>query len=754
MAKSKLSRYSIPAKIEPPKSRMPRTTRKDWQKLIQTQLQLYKKANNKAMTRGLVEAFDYDGAFADRRAEAMLNTLEAVYERYKLLRDEGENPNELGEEWIDLNLPFTSYAAIETQSHILFAAAVWILDRITPDSDKRLAMYRFLPDDDYALEDVYAPDVWDCQHDYDLITSVQYVLHYRNADKAGIEEDGQGNEKVITDRITAAGAQRTGLPCREAYEGLISLIPKADIEKAIQNFESCFWAWSDRYFACVRPLEQDIAACEERLEALRLEYNAGCDELAAAMEALDKRFRERSKAARNPNRSTKPNPLMMNPMDISAISPLTDTSHTRLPFSERTIGRDPIESDPMFRNALSLSEKMDRLDERFDEEAERLRNLSEKKQRFALRMTRQGRIFHRECMEDFGEAVADAMTELSISDPYELCFALIYLIDQGSDLPWLYGVGTGLMEEVTESLPWGIIEYDEMDDEIWDDEPVAAKPSAIPDWYERRFHKKGKDIVDFPRSLAQIVYEETGCLMPRDMHLYDSRVKELGRYGIRGKEALTLLSCMTALGYARRSNSALNFKPELLDLMLNDDEPITSASAAETADDVSEQISSLRDEIKRLKDALHTADRASRDAKKELAAVKEKAALEHRELADLRELVFKNENDEGRSEETTNETLFPHDIQKDTLVFGGHDTWQKAIKPLLHGNIRFIDRDLVFDTSIIRNVDVVWVQSNAISHKQYYRVVDTARQYNKPVRYFTYSSAAKCAEQLMENDMA
>lgn len=83
------------------------------------------------------------------------------------------------------------------------------------------------------------------------------------------------------------------------------------------------------------------------------------------------------------------------------------------------------------------------------------------------------------------------------------------------------------------------------------------------------------------------------------------------------------------------------------------------------------------------------------------------------------------------------------------MVFGGHDSWLKAIRPMLAGNIRFFDRE-VFSVDVIRNADIVWIQPNAMSHSQYYRVVDAARQYGKPVRYFTYAGAAKGAVQLME----
>ena len=157
-------------------------------------------------------------------------------------------------------------------------------------------------------------------------------------------------------------------------------------------------------------------------------------------------------------------------------------------------------------------------------------------------------------------------------------------------------------------------------------------------------------------------------------------------------------------------------------------------------------------EIKQLRDALHEAEKTSRETRRELEAERRTAALEHRELSDLRELVFNQNNPVEDQPETEDESVFPYEVQKETLIFGGHDTWEKAIKPMLTGNVRFISKELTFDTAIIRHAEVIWVQTNAMSHTQYYRVVDTARMYKKPVRYFTNASAGKCALQVVEND--
>lgn len=50
----------------------------------------------------------------------------------------------------------------------------------------------------------------------------------------------------------------------------------------------------------------------------------------------------------------------------------------------------------------------------------------------------------------------------------------------------------------------------------------------------------------------------------------------------------------------------------------------------------------------------------------------------------------------------------------------------------------------------IRNADAVWIQTNALSHSYFYKIINTAREYKIPVRYFGYASARKCAEEIVE----
>ena len=68
-------------------------------------------------------------------------------------------------------------------------------------------------------------------------------------------------------------------------------------------------------------------------------------------------------------------------------------------------------------------------------------------------------------------------------------------------------------------------------------------------------------------------------------------------------------------------------------------------------------------------------------------------------------------------------------------------------------NVKFVDRKTNPDKNLIRYATAVWIQSNAISHKDYYKIVDIARTAGIKYEYFSYASAEKCAEQLALYDM-
>lgn len=122
------------------------------------------------------------------------------------------------------------------------------------------------------------------------------------------------------------------------------------------------------------------------------------------------------------------------------------------------------------------------------------------------------------------------------------------------------------------------------------------------------------------------------------------------------------------------------------------------------------------------------------------------------ELAAIRDILFAQEMGsyyDDQQPTTNNQITFPWYTNKKITVFGGHPTWINKIKPMLP-NIRFVDRAQSVNQNLILNSDVIWVQTNAMSHSLYNSIMSIVRQYNKPIKYFKYASSEKCAIQLVE----
>ena len=706
----------------------------DWMKLIQTEVNKFKRSLRKnAGGEKELSAWDMTEPLLKRRARAIVRTMPEIYRRYQAPKNLHFS---LGEAWMNLNLPFVTYSDMDRNSHLLYAAAIWILDQITRLENWQ-EIYRLLPTDESCLDELWYHDVHHPKYDCDLIYSVEYVLHHRNT----LEFDAENLPRTLTSEYLAKGG-RTGRADRQPgrnrknYEALVGMIPQKAIDAAVERFRTVFWQWADRFFAGAEPffltVSENMAKADESDARLR----DMADQLAALkkkVEMIDRRksFTEKKPASPLLLYSQKDPGELLRPFDLGRPDPL-----------KGLLGGEGSERDRTMTEARILSRRMDGLSKTFQEDMEKANDAKMNLRRFELRSARTGRITYGD-LDDFGDVPVTAMEPLKISDPFELCFALLYLIEADDDLPWLYGAGCGLMNEVVDTLPWGLFEYDPEDEEQMEEGRGVPLPKTvtIPDWYDRTHRGKGEEF-DYPRNLAQILYEQTGCMPPSDFHLYDGKARLLGKYGIRGKEAASMLMLMSVLRTNSRFIKARNLSMDMNRL---------PGGRREAAPE--ETLEELKQETQRLKAALHASDKENREIKKKLASIQAEAQRDHRELADLREYVFNQEEAQTQEEPAeSGDARWPYEVQKDTLIFGGHATWTKGIKGILKGNVRLIPKDFVFDTGIIRRAEVLWIQPNALSHKMFYRIIDMARACGKPVRYFTFASWAKCAQQLAEAD--
>ena len=257
-------------------------------------------------------------------------------------------------------------------------------------------------------------------------------------------------------------------------------------------------------------------------------------------------------------------------------------------------------------------------------------------------------------------------------------------------------------------------------------------------------------------NLAQIIFEITGGIMPRNLNRYLPALSDLEHFGITGKKALhPLMYVMSLLGEGRRQSRDWRLEGEThwdkVDAAGNLLEPEEPEEAVTSPEALEAKIAELKKQLEHARKTAYDANREMRECKKRQEKLEKKLAMEQQELADLRELVFHQQENLYQDAVADENVRFPYKTTLRTVVFGGHDSWAREIKPKLP-DVRFIDRTMLPNSDMIRRADVVWIQTNALSHAFFYKIIDEVRKHNVPLRYFSYASATKCAEQLAKYD--
>lgn len=656
---------------------------------------------------------DYTYEFRKRRAKAVLNLAsEAEVRLHSACAKTPEN-FKWQEYWVETcSLPITTYDLQEEGICLSLAASIWMLDELSRSGHLGEAM-QLLPKEEELRDELWEeePDIWHPSYSNELLSAMRQVILLRNEDCIGIrQKENSLLRRVFMDEATISGKQHQDVPSRNRWEGILALIPEEVKEQAVDRFTQRVWDWMVRVFRC-RMLfcskEQEI---DQRLERLYQQI----EQEEQRIEENRKRLQEQKKGAILFGGAKDPLGLMKERKNDKA---------------------------EVFSSLNALSDEYDR---RMDQRMELFDTISRVNFRMSSYVT--GNMTpNKEIAEEFREIWKD----FSFGDPYEACFALFLLLDSGSDLPWLYYPCTCLIECAGAHLPWYYRDFEEWAEEESHREaqPEEAVEEKKTDWYERRFlaEESEEDEKDY-RNLAQLLYRMTGTIVPQTMDWEASVREELRRLGMQeGEEQRLLLHTMALLDEARyRMELPIPMEPEELD----EEETIDPAEEAES---LRERIAQLKKENDRLKAAAYEAGKSLREAKKRAEEQEKAHELEHQELVSIRELMFA-QKEQAEEEIQTEETLtFPCSTTHRIISFGGHDSWAREIRKKLP-DVRFVERDKLPNSETIRNADVVWVQSNSLSHAYYYKIIEEARRYSIPVRYYSYASAVKCAEQLVLAD--
>ena len=597
--------------------------------------------------------------------------------------------------------PVWGYNDIEET--IALGASLWILDKLKRE-DKIAEADDILHQACAYENDIMLPiNFYHPCFDNDLIKAMVTMLNDRYPRYGGVINEGNAKgEKPDSD-----------------YLALLSLLPEEDVETAGEYFREKIW---------------NIASC----------YMKGCGYYTQEMYKLSEYY--------GPVccRDTQGGPLM-----------------------------DKLPPEGIFDFKRSLRGAARQRQNERDEAKERYNALKAKEEKFYrnfntyLRMEKDDR---KKIQNEIGSKdLAVALSEFTLRDPYEICFALYYLLDTGNDAPWLLNSGISLLSCAACMLPW-YADTRDWGDEEWEKwmDPLTYNrngwtgkepPPGIDYYHERHMGK----------NLAQVVYELSGCIVPAGLYPFEEDRARLVSEGMAEETAREVTGTAGLLFLCSFRSMPLDMDyiddteddeydedyeddvwwPEQLE---ENEEPEGNEEASSLNEEETKQ---LREELKSLRRQLKTANGALAAAKKENAKEREKyekelksLRMEHRELADLRDLIFnKDRDDVQRREKLEEDFTYPYTTRKRTVVFGGHETFLKIIKPMLP-TVRFVDAaNLAFSPDIIRYADVVWIQNNRISHPQFWNVVKYCKLSGVQMRYFGYASAEKCAEQLVKEDM-
>ena len=356
--------------------------------------------------------------------------------------------------------------------------------------------------------------------------------------------------------------------------------------------------------------------------------------------------------------------------------------------------------------------------------------------------------------EEIREAVgsrraAELLADYGTDDPCALCAAYLLLEREGDALASLNALTAAVARCAVRHLPW-----------YQDDLSLRAPlfEAGAPDFRLRYAYRGPSEedeevFLETGRRLseAQLFFLATGVALPRDRRPSEALARWFAEQGV-DERCAGELAWAAFMAYHIDENGGEWPDTDPLDEETPPPEEAPAPPPDESA--CAARLEALTRQAKELRGVLHESERTADRLREQLRRSERQSELDRAELAQLRETLYRLRA--GEDEEAGDDgplVELPFQVERRVVVFGGHDSWAKAVRPLLPG-ARFYARGALPDLNAIRGADAVWLQTNALSHKFYYRIINTARENGVAVRYFGFASAKKCAEQLAMDELA
>jgi len=701
--------------------------------------------------------YDFTGEVRRRRESAVSAYLGIARSRW------GEKYPELNieEEWAYLcSAMGYTVRGLDGLYYISFASALWILDALEEAGNLKRAV-RYFPEEKASL--LYLPDFFEPCYPDDMIRQIIYLLWKQEG--ADNVFNGYINPVTAARREPVQWREPGGEPDqwgnRERLCGIMALIPPTKTERAVQRFEDKIWDFLDQYFACIARF-----AVEEQSHLKKSEhFFEQCRELGGEL-GFPWWDEDEDKSPK-----------------FAWAKPVAEQETVFPPLFPDKVRRGEVQRlEAIIRTGLAEESEAEKWEQRRGTLAKTLCSLPmlEGKQL-------------QDWQQRFDVETAQLLRSFTVEDPYETCFAFLGLMESGRDLPWLYTPTVAVLTAAAAKLPWASMKKGKQNREDGKDmeredspaggfegangEATLEKDLEEPpaDWSEEKAalyalkytpagvsaSSRKEDFIRY-RNLPQLVYTLSGLVMPRGVWKEDRQwAEQLIQSGIPEDRAAVWSAYLQLAGKIQRKNrDALPLDVDMAEFteLCDDDNEMLAAEGNQKTEAydpalLKGRVQQLETKVSELQEALYKASKESERRQGEVERVRAESANEHQELLDLRELVFNLET--GAEPELKlgprQQLQFPFEVRHRTVVFGGHDTWLKAIRPLLP-NVNFVGREVNPSAEMIRHADMVWIQANALAHKRYYKIIDIVRVNDIPVRYFSYASAEKCAMQLAASD--
>ncbi len=350
-------------------------------------------------------------------------------------------------------------------------------------------------------------------------------------------------------------------------------------------------------------------------------------------------------------------------------------------------------------------------------------------------------------LEDvYGKGLSHKIRTFTVDDPFDTAFALFYMLDQGSDIPWIYYGSLGVAYTAVDRLPF-YIQSMEKSEEC---SVTGLMPQLHQGRYEGGKHPGELDIDHEPimrkigLTAGQLFYANTDSVFPRVVREIPELEKTLDKLEENPHSTRELYTMLLQLmnGITSKAESLQSWRDR------NAEEPKEETEQV-SPEELKRQLKEARLENQNLRRVLHERDAEERQTNADVLAIQQEQKRNIQELTELRSLLFRLNSQEPGDDAVPQNLTFPCSTRERRIVsFGGHPGWMKNIKALLP-DVRFVSTDELPNRDMIRNADEIWLQTNYMSHAFYYGIIDTVRSSGKELHYFQYSSAEKCAEQLV-----